>query len=106
LFVKIAKELHTPLHVLLKTLPQWEFDVWATYFSREPPVEERIELLLASLHAMMSSKGRGAKKKVSDFLFAKDAWTYKPDSGNPDVDSDIASLMAAFASRLVIRSVN
>lgn len=88
-------------------MPPRELSLWAAVLSREPPAEERLEILLATFAAMVYNQraGRGkGKKKTADFLFFKDAFKYRPkSSGNPDVDSDIKTLMEAFAPMLHIR---
>lgn len=51
---------------------------------------------------MVNQRKKGAGKKVTDFLYFRDAFTYVPNSGDADVDSDIKNFMAAFAGRLII----
>lgn len=87
-------------------MPEWEVRLWATYFSREPGPDERLEYGIANLlsHYVNAHKARGKKSsKISDFLLFQNAWKYEPKSGDDDVDHDIKLLMSAFASRLVIK---
>lgn len=101
---RLAVFFRRPISELRSQLPAWELVFWSRYLSKEPPPEDRLEILLANLSAMFANKGqRSARKKLQDFLFFKDAFQYVPNSGNPDVDSDIKQFMAAFGSRLVIQ---
>lgn len=86
-------------------MPEWEYQGWQAFLSKEPTPEERTCYQLAMLSAQFvnSKQGKGKKSKtIREMMVFGDAWDFKPASGNEDVDHDISLLMAAFASRLVI----
>ena len=73
--------------------------------STEPGPEEKVEFAIAQLSSLFYNinKGKGKKPKSAvEFMLFRHCWEYKPNSGDDDVDNDIALIMAAFSTRLTI----
>jgi len=85
-------------------LPSWELVFWARYFAKEPPPEERIEILLAQQMAILNNVNSKRRRSAKDYLPHLGVWEfYEPKHADPDVVHDIKLMMAAFASRLVVK---
>jgi hypothetical protein len=83
-----------------------EMQWWAGYLTHDRFPMERIEIAIAHLHcswANMHRKKGAAPIKLGEFMLFSDAWEFKYESGNADLDEDVQKIIAALGSRVIVK---
>ena len=85
--------------------PQSQLRLWAAYLARERAPWERVEIAVAQLCALFANVNRKKGSKAlttSDFLLFKDAWDYRPETGDANLDDDISRIIQVFGKDKLI----
>lgn len=78
-----------------------EMQWWAGFLTHDRFPMERIEIAIQHLHSAYTNahRKRGATPiKLSEFMLFVDAWEYKHDSKDPNLNSDVDQIIKAFTA--------